>query len=214
MEKTELKTYPILFGKRFFDVMFSLMIIIIFSPILLFIIACIFLEHVLRGRMLDPIFYKEIRMSHSKPFYLIKFNIFNQVVIDAMRSKKQFIHTKDLEKGGKLTFIGFLLKQIYLDELPQIWNVLKGNMSLVGPRPLNKEVYDNLDEEDKKVKSALRAGITGNFQSQKNMYGKKSHTLDKEYLIFYRTHSTYKVILFDIKIILRTMRVILQAKGI
>lgn len=201
--------------KRIFDIVLTLLLLVLFSPLLLLIFFVLFIEHMFRGQFFKPMFYKEIRFSNGKPFTLIKFNIFKQSIVERMRKNNEFIHTKDLEHQGALTFVGYILKQIYLDELPQLFCVLSGSMSLVGPRPLNKEVYEGLPKEDREVKDALRAGMTGYFQSQKGFGSQSSSELDKAYLDFYMNNPTYKIILFDMKIIfLRTVKVLLQAKGV
>ena len=136
---------PLIWQKRFFDVTLSTLILVLVSPIIVVFIVLIFLEHILLRHPLDPIFYFDERMSRNKMIPLCKFNIFDQRVVDALRGQHVFIHTKELEWNGNTTLTGKILRQVYLDELPQLWNVLRGDMSLVGPRPLNKEVYENIE---------------------------------------------------------------------
>lgn len=131
-----------------------------------------------------------------------------------MRANGEFIHTKPLERNGSLTFVGKILKQIYMDELPQLWNVIEGDLSLVGPRPVNTEVYRRLMNEGITAKAFIKAGITGIFQSLKNERGKRSATLDQEYLDICRRSPWWQIIPNDIRIIFRTLKVILKAKGI
>jgi len=176
----------------------------------------LFTEHVLRGRIFSPLFYKKDRISQGKIFTLYKFNIFKQEILDDMRNNNEFIHTKDLENNGGLIFIGKILKQIYLDESPQLFSILYGKISLVGPRPLNTEVFEKISENEKVARINLKAGITGNFQSFKNCKGKTAKELDLEYYNYFlkNINSPIKIFLFDLKIILRTIKVILRAKGV
>jgi len=123
-------------AKRCFDILFSVCAGVILLPFMVLAVFSLFMEHILRGRLFDPILYKEIRMSAGQPFWLYKFNIFDEALIEKMRAEGKFIHTKDLERNGDILFVGWCLKQIYMDELPQLWCVLRGDMSIVGPRPV------------------------------------------------------------------------------
>ncbi len=214
MKTSNIPTYGIYFSKRVFDLIFSLFIILFFSPILIFFILAIFLEHLIRLRPLDPIFYSEIRMSQGKPFTLYKFNIFKHDIVVGLRSRGEFIHTKKLEHNGSLLWVGWILKQIYFDEIPQFFNIIIGDMSVVGPRPVNREVYNKLLEQGINDKVKVRAGLTGNYQSYKRVPNKTSEAMDREYVEYYISNPWYKVLIFDVKIIIRTIKVVLLAKGV
>ncbi len=201
-------------AKRVFDTIFSLCVIIVLSPLWVVFFVLIFFEHVMRGRPFDPLVYSEIRISRGKPFQLFKFNIFDQKVIDTMRHEGVFIHTKVLEHSGKLIFVGRCLRQVYLDELPQLWNVLRGDMSIVGPRPLNKEVFQKLTKVTHPTIAQLQGGMTGIFQSYKGKENTSAAELDALYLGRYIHESGISIVLFDIKIIVRTIKVLMLAKGI
>lgn len=171
----------------------------------------------MEGGLTYPLFYKEIRMSHGLPFTLYKFNIFKHKMILEARARNEFIHTKEFEKNGGVTKIGWILKQIYMDELPQFFNVLKGDLSVVGPRPVNLEVYATLMSIGSVAKNEARAGITGRYQSFKNSTAETAVSdkdMDREYVDFYNNNSWYKVLMFDIWIMLKTLQVIFRAKGV
>ncbi|MCD5381042.1 MAG: sugar transferase, partial [Candidatus Pacebacteria bacterium] len=172
------------------------------------------IEHIFRGRPADPFFYSEIRMSYGKPFTLYKFNIFKYERILEARSRGEFIHTKEYEHNGGVIKSGWILKQIYMDELPQFFSVLKGDLSLIGPRPVNLEVYERLMIAGIVDKNRVPGGITGNYQSHKETVGASSSGLDREYADYYHSQPWYKLMIFDFKIILRTLKVILLARGI
>lgn len=201
-------------SKRLFDIIFSIIILVLASPFILIALISIKIEQLRRGRFTDPLFYSETRMSYGEKFKLYKFNIFKYEQILQAREKGEFIHTKTLEHNGGITKIGWILKQIYMDELPQFFTVLKGDLSIIGPRPVNLEVYEKLMKLGIFDKNRVPAGITGNYQSHKETVGASSHALDKEYADYYHTKPWYKLFYFDIKIILRTIKVILLAKGI
>lgn len=133
-----------------------------------------FLEHVVRGFPADPLFYKEERISRNTIFTLYKFNIFNQRIIDSLRKQNKFIYTKKLERDGDTIYVGKILRQIYLDELPQLFNVFMGKMSLVGPRPLNKQLYTIASAIRPHPLAYIAGGMTGNFQSVKDIPGRTS----------------------------------------
>ena len=200
--------------KRLFDIIFSLLIIIITIPLFIIILLVIFIEHLLLGDILAPLFYTEKRISQGKPFNFKKFNIFKPRIIAKLKKQNIFIHTKNLEHSNGLTAVGFSLKNIYLDELPQLFNVLKGDISIVGPRPVNLEVYQKLLDKGVKTKSIIKAGLTGNFQSLKGITQKTDIQLDQEYIDFCQNNSSWKIVWFDIKIILRTFIIVFKAEGI
>lgn len=206
--------YPIHPAKRLFDILFSFGVLLGFSPAIAFFLIGIALEHLLRLRPFDPLFYSEVRYSQGKPFTIYKFNIFKYDVVLRMRARGEFVHTKDLEHNGSLLFIGWFLKQIYLDELPQFFNILRGDMSVVGPRPVNKVVFDTLVARGILDKTKVKAGLTGHYQSYKQTAGMRSEDLDREYVVFYEKNPWYRILLFDMRIMLRTVLVILRARGV
>lgn len=211
MKKTEKIIHT---SKRTFDIIMSLLILTLSLPFTLLIIIFIKLEQILRGRFSDPLFYSETRMSYGEEFKLYKFNIFKYEQILQARATGKFIHTKDLEHNGGVTKSGWILKQIYMDELPQFYCVLKGDLSIIGPRPVNLEVYKQLMDINVTDKNRVPGGITGNYQSHKETKGASSHALDKEYADYYHSQPWHKLIAFDMKIIFRTIKVILLARGV
>jgi len=201
-------------AKRVVDVLTSLLLLLLSTPFFLLCFLALFLEHCIRLYPFAPLVYRDRRISSGKSFSMYKFNIFNQRTVDLLKESNTFIHTKSLEHNGDLTYIGYLLKQIYIDELPQLVNVLCGDMSLVGPRPLNLEVFETVRKKRIATQTYIRAGITGNFQSQKENRRAKAHELDLEYFEKYKTYSPLQLILLDAKIVFKTIKVVLRAKGI
>ena len=111
--------------KRLFDVLASAAAILVFSPLLLFIAWQV------RRKMGSPVLFRQVRPGlHGKPFEMIKF----RTMRDAVDGEGN--HLPDAER---LTDFGHFMRASSLDELPELWNVLKGEMSLVGPRPLLME---------------------------------------------------------------------------
>lgn len=205
---------PLIWQKRLFDIVFSFLLGVALSPLILFILLALKVEQILRGRHLDPLLYSETRISRGKPFTMYKFNLFDHAVVEDLQKNGTFIHTKHLEWNGHLTLVGKALRQVYLDELPQLINVLRGEMSLVGPRPLNEEVYARLIQNGPPPLAYLKGGMTGNYQSRKDTRGKSAAELEVEYLEVARTKSGWRLVLLDLRIMLRTIKVLLRAQGV
>lgn len=132
---------------RCFDFLFSLLGILILSPVFLFLYIAIHLESKGGG------FYKQLRVGrYGRDFYVYKF-----------RSMRMGADKKGLITVGgrdpRITRIGYFIRKYKLDELPQLFNVLKGDMSLVGPRPEVRKYVELYTEEQRKVLS-VRPGIT------------------------------------------------------
>lgn len=201
--------------KRLFDIIFSLVFLIITLPISILILAAIFVEHVGQGRFLFPLFYREERISQGEKFNLIKFNIFTSEIFYKMKASEEIENLKDIERDRKnLIFIGKIIQRIYLDELPQLLNVLVGDLSLVGPRPVNPKIYQDILARGIETKSFIRAGLTGPYQSHKGEAGVNQDKLDREYINFFLNNPGWKIVMLDIKIILRTFLIIFRAQGI
>lgn len=203
-------------GKRLFDIVMSLLILLLSLPFVVLLLIVMFLESIFVPSSRGRIFYTETRISEGKPFTLYKFRIFKIAAINEALAKGPSIETKVLEQDQKnLTFTGRLLKQVYMDELPQLLNVLKGEMSLVGPRPTNMVNAERWRWEGKHSKFLIKAGVTGYFQSHK---GRKLNAdqeeLDMWYINYCRSNPGWKVVLMDMKILLISLLTILRAEGI
>ena len=136
-----------LFWKRFFDIVVSLLGILITSPILL--VVSVLIKLTSKG----PVFYKQERIGKDeKPFFILKFRT---MVVNADQQGLK------ITVGGdkRITGVGKFLRKSKLDELPQLFNVFAGQMSLVGPRPEVAEYVSLYNEEQRKVLS-VRPGIT------------------------------------------------------
>ena len=132
---------------RFSDILFSFMGIVIFSPILIIISIAIKLDS--QG----PVFFKQKRVGKdSKDFNLIKFR---SMRVDSDKKGLLTVGNKD----SRITSVGYFLRLYKLDELPQLFNVIKGDMSLVGPRPEVRKYVDLYTNNQKKVLK-VRPGIT------------------------------------------------------
>jgi len=133
--------------KRLFDILFSLVFLLIFLPFGLIIALFIVLED--KG----PVFYKQERIGRfGKPFYLLKFR---SMRVNSDKSGKLTVGMRD----SRITKTGYFIRKYKLDEFPQFINVLKGDMSIIGPRPEVKEYVDLYTPEQRKILD-VRPGIT------------------------------------------------------
>ena len=192
--------------KSFCDIFFSLTIIIIGSP--LFLLIAILIKFSSRG----PIFYLHKRVGKNfKPFYCIKFrtihpeadDIFMNLLEKNEAIKQEFETTHKLRNDPRITTIGKFLRKTSLDELPQFLNVLKMDMSVIGPRPIVEKEINKYGNEINKVLS-INPGITGLWQvsGRNNLSYKKRVYLDSLYV------DTFNF-LMDLRIIIRTFGVLL-----
>ena len=203
-KKRSIKLYKLL--KKFFDLLFSLIFLICSLP--LFLIISFFIKLSSRG----PIFFYQERIGKNNiPFKCIKFrtmypeanDILENILLKDDKLKREFEETHKLKNDPRITTIGKLLRKTSLDELPQFFNVLRGEMSIVGPRPIVKGEINKYAENFKKV-SSIKPGITGLWQvsGRNNLTYKRRVMLD---LIYVENHN----LLMDLRILLRTFGVIL-----
>ena len=166
LERLLLKVLDGDFRKRVFDVLFSLSVLVLFSPVYLVLALLIALSS--RG----SIFYVQERVGKNyKKFRCLKFRTMienaDEILLDLMEScphiRQEFEETFKLKHDPRITWIGNFLRLTSLDEFPQFWNVLMGDMSVVGPRPL---VVEELPKYGKHIDKILtiRPGITGLWQ--------------------------------------------------
>lgn len=180
-------------AKRILDVIVSLLILIVASPFMLIFSVCI--------KLYDggPVFYKQERLTiNGDTFMIYKFR---SMRVDSEKDGARLAMKND----DRITPIGRILRKTHLDELPQILNILKGDMSLVGPRPERKEIADQYAKEipEFPFRLKVKAGLTGYAQ----VYGKYNTTpydklkLDLYYIQNYSFFSDLKLILLTVKII-------------
>ena len=154
------------FVKRMFDIVFALFVLTVFSPVYLILTILVALNS--QG----PIFYIQQRVGKNhQPFYCIKFRtmvdnadeVLETMMQDSDRMRQEFSDSFKLKQDPRITTVGKFLRLTSLDEFPQFWNVLKGEMSVVGPRPL---VPEELPKYGRKINTVLKIkpGITGLWQ--------------------------------------------------
>ena len=181
--------------KRLFDFCIAFVAIIVLSPILLF--TTIFLHFANKGA--GAFFTQERPGKNAKIFRVIKF----KTMTDERDSNGNL-----LPDAQRLTKVGRIVRSLSLDELPQLFNVLKGDMALIGPRPLLVK-YLPLYTAEQMRRHEVRPGITG--WAQVNGRNTISHTKKFEYDVWYVDHCSF---LLDLKIIILTIKKVLAREGI
>lgn len=183
--------------KRFFDFTVSLLVILALLPVFLIIGIIIAID---AG---NPVIYKQYRVGKdNKLFYIYKFR--------TMKNNTRLAATKDLtEADSVITKSGRFLRKTSLDELPQLFNVLKGDMSFVGPRPLIPE-----EKEIRQIRKdygiySVRPGITGWAQ-----VNGRDMLSDEEKALFDKEYVDKQSIGLDIKIMFKTVMVVLKRENI
>lgn len=152
--------------KRVFDLFVSLLCLIIFSP--LFLLCYIAIKRENNG----PVIFKQERIGRfGRPFYIYKFR---SMVVDAEEKGPKLC---DTEEDDRLTKTGRFLRAHHLDELPQFWNVFKGEMSFVGPRPERQYFIEKIMQHDDRYRYLfqIRPGIT----SMATLYNGYTDTMEK-----------------------------------
>ena len=189
--------------KRTFDFLLALICLIIFSP--LFFICYIAIKKDDGG----PVIFSQERIGKGgKPFMILKFRTMKE---EAEKDGVPQLAEKDDER---LTAFGKWLRKHHLDELPQLWNVLRGDMAFIGPRPERKYFIDKIMEHDPRYELLyqIRPGVT----SYATLYNGYTDTMEKmlrrlELDLYYLEHNS---LWFDMKILIKTFLKIVGGKKI
>lgn len=195
--------------KRVMDVLLSMIALFLLSPVFLILIILIKIDS--KG----PAIFKQKRIGkNGQPIYIYKFRSMVDHAEDVLENlmhenediRKEYLTNKKLKKDPRITKIGNILRKTSLDELPQLLNILKGDMTIVGPRPyLYREIDDMIYYENI---IRMTPGLTGPWQvnGRSNTGFKYRCELDNEY---YKNRSLKT----DIKIILKTVITVIKRDG-
>ena len=180
--------------KRLLDVTLTLLALAVLWPVMVAVAL------IISFTMGQPILFRQVRPGLNKlPFTLLKF----RTMVEAQSSE-----IDPSTDEARLTGVGSALRRLSLDELPQLWNVLKGDMSLVGPRPLLME-YLNYYTADQAKRLLMKPGITGLAQVK----GRNAITWEQKFQwdVWYVDHWSF---LLDVQILLSTVGSVIRRNGI
>lgn len=180
--------------KRLLDIIIALIALILLSPVLVIV------AYLVRKKLGSPVLFRQLRPGlRGRPFEMIKF----RTMRDAVDTQGQ-----PLPDAERLTPFGNMLRSTSLDELPELWNVIKGEMSIVGPRPLLMEYLPLYNAEQAK-RHHVRPGITGYAQ----INGRNAISWEQKFKLdtWYVEHQS---LWLDFKIMLKTVKKVLIRDGI
>ncbi|QNU29593.1 sugar transferase [Geobacillus sp. 46C-IIa] len=186
--------------KRSFDFIVSLIALAVLSPIMAVTAILV------RWKLGSPVLFKQQRPGlHGKPFYLYKF----RTMTDERDENGEL-----LPDHLRLTQFGQFLRKFSLDELPQLYNILKGDMSFVGPRPLLMKYFPYYTDREKK-RHNVRPGITGLAQvsGRNNLGWDERLELDVKYVENYSFWLDLKIIFLTIKKVLKSEDVVIDPRS-
>lgn len=181
-------------SKRFFDTVAAVAGLIVLSPVIAIV------AYLIRKRLGSPILFRQVRPGlDGKPFEMVKF----RTMLDALDASGN-----PLPDSERMTDFGRFLRSSSLDELPELWNVIKGDMSLVGPRPLLMEYLPLYDEQQVRRHEA-RPGVTGWAQ----INGRNALSWEEKFKldVWYVDNQS---LWLDLKIIFLTIKKVLIRDGI
>ena len=202
-------------GKRIFDIVSAGIALILLSPIFIVIAILIKLESA------GPIFY--IAQRAGRKYQIFDFYKFRTMVKGADKELKNLSHLNGYENNGnhkvfykikndpRITGLGKFLRNTSLDELPQLFNVIKGDMSIVGNRPLPLYEAQMLTDDDSAERFLAPSGLTGLWQVMKR--GTDDLTVE-ERIMLDKIYARECSMLFDIKLILKTFPVIIHKESV
>ncbi|HBC3451408.1 TPA: sugar transferase [Vibrio parahaemolyticus] len=180
--------------KRSFDMVIALMVLVLLVPVI------IILAIIIRKKLGSPILFRQTRPGlNGKPFEMVKFRTMKDAVDQ---------QGNPLPDSERMTPFGDKLRNSSLDELPELWNVLKGEMSLVGPRPLLMQ-YLPLYSKEQSRRHDVRPGVTGwaQINGRNAISWEEKFALDVWYV-------DNKTLWLDIKILFMTVRKVFVKEGI
>jgi len=191
------------FGKRGMDILASFSLLMVSWPFMLLVMMAIYIESGFKG----PILYKQTRVGEfDQDFEVLKFR---SMRTDAELNGAQWAKEND----NRVTRVGGFIRKVRLDELPQIWNVFRGDMSFVGPRPERPEFVDQFDKNIPyyRKRHRVKPGITGWAQLCYPYGANEYDAIQKlQYDLYYvKNYSLF----LDLTIIIHTIEIVLWGKG-
>jgi len=205
--------YPL--AKRAFDLVATALLLIVLSPVLLVSWLLIALDMLFVPRDRGSWFYRERRITRGHEFDVLKFRVLRRSALEDLAAKPGSYARVYEQDTANLTWAGGIIKRIYADELPQLFSVLRGQLSLVGPRPWPVPMVEQQVADGHDYRLRITAGWTGPAQVRKDS-GKKgeSTALDLQYVELCRTLGGLKLLRYDLGILRRSVATMMRGRGL
>jgi lipopolysaccharide/colanic/teichoic acid biosynthesis glycosyltransferase len=205
--------YPAL--KRLVDKVASGLLLVVLAPVFVLVLAAMAVSMLLARRDRGPFLYREPRVSRGRVFALLKFRTLRRGALGSQAAGEAHARLLEAELEN-LTWAGRrVLKPWYLDELPQLLNVLKGDMSLVGPRPWPPSMVAQQVGDGLEYRNEVPAGWTGPAQVRKGVTEPAGYTeLDLAYVTACRTLGAARLFRHDVGILWQTVKVLARGEGL
>jgi lipopolysaccharide/colanic/teichoic acid biosynthesis glycosyltransferase len=206
---------PYRLPKRVLDKALSALLLGLLSPVVAGAAVAMGVDMLLAKRDRGPLLYRERRISRGRTFELLKLRTLRREVLERAGGVEGHarLYEADVEN---LTWAGrHVLKRWYLDELPQLVNVLRGDMSLVGPRPWPVAMVEDQTASGLDYRNRIVAGWTGPAQVQKGVTEPAGYAaLDLAYVESCRSWSSLRLLRYDLAILFETVKVIARGEGL
>ena len=213
--ETQTAEVPYPLAKLVFDRVIAAILVFAAIPVLLVAVLLMGLDMLFVRRDRGPWFYRERRVTRGHEFDVLKFRVLRRDVLAELAERPGTYARLYEKETDNLTWAGSIIKRIYADELPQLFSVLRGQLSLVGPRPwpvsmVEKQVADGYD-----YRLRTTAGWTGPAQVRKDL-GKKGEStrLDLQYVDLCRTLGGLKLVRYDLGILRQSIATMLRGRGL
>ncbi len=201
--------------KWLLDKVVSAALLLVLSPAIAIVLAAMAVDMLVAPRDRGAFLYRERRISRGHEFGLLKFRTLRRAALGTQIGEEA--HARLLEADSEnLTWAGRrILKPWYLDELPQLLNVLKGDMSLVGPRPWPPSMVRQQVSSGLEYRNAIVAGWTGPAQVRKDVTEPEGYTgLDLSYVDACRAWSGHRLARYDVGILWQTAKLMARGEGL
>lgn len=201
--------------KNAFDKVFSLIFLILSIPIFTLLKLSYIFEGFLIKENSGPLFFYYWGVSQGKKIKKYKLRIIKEKYIEGGTTNNHdwMSYSKEWDKSAR-TYTGKLIKKYYLDELPQFYSILKGDMSIVGPRPLSVIHYERDLSQGNVARKFLKGGLLGLGHIRKGTEEFGSPIYEYEYLDMYIKLSALRLLIMDLKIIFKGILLVLKGQGL
>lgn len=201
--------------KKNFDKILAIFLLIILSPIILFLKIAYAIEGFLIPENKGKMFFYYNAISKGKVFPKYKIRIIKEKHIDKELDKNHDWKAYSAEWTPTCrTYVGHFVKKYYLDEIPQLYNILKGDMSFVGPRPLCVAHYERDLKQGNVSRFLIKGGLLGFGHIRKGQHDMGDPAYEYEYIERYLKDNPLIFFIFDIYILCKGTNVLLKGKGL